>query len=294
MAQWYKSVEKVTPRVVRILTPRNRGAPLLVAALLLVVPLVTARAQARQVPLVFGVLNQQSVVLTAERWNPILQYVSSVSGVPLRLQLGRTVQDTDAMMGRGEFDFIYTNHNFQTEYDALGYRVIARWGDKPIRCVITVPPDSLIQGLAELRGQRVAFPSPDAFVGYAVPTVALKKAGVKVEEVFAGSQEGALAQLKAGRVEAAAVNSRFLAQYSEREGVRFRELYISEPYPELAVVVHPRVPAAVVEKVRQALLGMKQDPGAYAILERLKSPGFEPATDRDYDGVRRVYRLIGQ
>ena len=63
-----------------------------------------------------------------------------------------------------------------------------------------------------------------AFVAYAVPTVALKKAGVKVEEVFAGSQEGALAQLKAGRVEAAAVNSRFLAQYSEREGVRFREL----------------------------------------------------------------------
>jgi phosphonate transport system substrate-binding protein len=39
---------------------------------------------------------------------------------------------------------------------------------------------------------------------------------------------------------------------------------------------------------------MKQDAGAYAILERVKSPGFEPATDRDYEGVRRVYRLIGQ
>jgi phosphonate transport system substrate-binding protein len=76
--------------------------------------------------------------------------------------------------------------------------------------------------------------------------------------------------------------------------VRFRELYISEPYPELAVVVHPRVPAAIVEKVQQALLGMKQDPDAYAILERAKSPGFVIATDRDYEGVRRVYRLIGQ
>jgi len=273
---------------------RLRGFALVVLSLLLVVLPVTGRALAQQVPLVFGVLNQQSAVLTAERWNPILQYVSSVSGVPLRLKLGRTVQETDEMMGRGEFDFIYTNHNFQTEYDALGYRVIARWGGEPIRCVIAVPSDSLLKGLADLKGKRVAFPSPDAFVGYAVPIVALKQAGVRVEEAFAGSQEGVLAQLKAGRVAAAAVNSRFLTQYSEREGVRFRELYISEPYPELPVVVHPRVPAAVVEKVRQALLGMKQDPGASAILNRTKSPGFEPATDRDYEGVRRVYRLIGQ
>ena len=222
MAEWYKSVEKAAPHVGLVI----RGAPLLVAALLLVVLPMTGRALAQQVPLVFGVLNQQSVVLTAERWNPILNYVSSVSGVPLRLKLGRTVQETDEMMGRGEFDFIYTNHNFQTEYDTLGYRVIARWGGEPIRCVIAVPLDSLVQGLAELRGKRVAFPSPDAFVGYAVPTVALKKAGVGVEEVFAGSQEGALARLKARRVEAAAVNSRFLAQYSEREGVRFRALHL--------------------------------------------------------------------
>jgi phosphonate transport system substrate-binding protein len=161
MAEWYKSVEKAAPHVGLVI----RGAPLLVAALLLVVLPMTGRALAQQVPLVFGVLNQQSVVLTAERWNPILNYVSSVSGVPLRLKLGRTVQETDEMMGRGEFDFIYTNHNFQTEYDTLGYRVIARWGGEPIRCVIAVPLDSLVQGLAELRGKRVAFPSPDAFVG---------------------------------------------------------------------------------------------------------------------------------
>jgi hypothetical protein len=39
---------------------------------------------------------------------------------------------------------------------------------------------------------------------------------------------------------------------------------------------------------------MKTDPVAGPVLEQAQSPGFEPATDRDYDGVRRVYRLIGQ
>jgi phosphonate transport system substrate-binding protein len=264
-----------------------------VLPLLLVVLAVGVPALGQQATLVFGVLNQQSATLTAERWNPILRYVSSVSGVPLRLRIGPTVQETDGMMGRGEFDFVYTNHNFRPEYDAMGFRVIARWGGEPIRCVIAVPLDSPVQVLADLTGKRVAFPSSDAFVGYAVPVVALKNARVGIEEVFAGNQEGAIAQLKIRRVAAAAVNSRFLAQYSEREGVRFRELYISEPYPELAVVAHPRVSPAIAEKVRQALLGMKSDPGAAEIRQLTKSPGFEPATDADYEGVRRVYRLLG-
>jgi phosphonate transport system substrate-binding protein len=266
----------------------------ILTASLLMAAAVAGAAVAQQTPLVFGVLNQQSPALTAERWNPILHYVSTTTGVPLRFRMGATVPETNALMERGEFDFIFTNHNFQPEYDTLGYRVIARWGGDPIRTVVAVAVDSPITVLGQLRDRKVAFPSRDAFVGYAVPIVAFKKVGVRVEEVFAGNQEGAIAQLKNRRVDAAAVNSRFLAQYSEREGVQFRAIFTSDPYPELAVVVHPRVPGPVVDKVRTALLAMKRDENARPILEQAKSPGFEPATDRDYDGVRRVYRLVKQ
>jgi phosphonate transport system substrate-binding protein len=265
-----------------------------VLAISLASAVLCAKVFAQDRPLAFGVLNQQSPSRTAERWNPILHYVSSMTGVPLHLRMGPTVQDTNAMMARGEFDLVFTNHNFQTEFDSIGFRVIARWGGEPIHGVIAVPADSSVASLKDLDGRRVAFPSADAFVGYAVPVVALRQAGVKVEEVFAGNQEGVLAQLKARRVDGGAVNSRFLAQYSEREGVRFREIFVSEAYPDLAVIAHPRLPAATVEKVRVALIAMKSDPAAATILARARSTGFEPATDRDYDGVRQVYRLIGQ
>ena len=64
-------------------------------------------------------------------------------------------------------------------------------------------------------------------------------------------------------------------------------------FPNL-VVVHPRVPAATVEKIRRALVGMADDPAAAATMARVRFKGFAPATDKDYDGVRRVYRSIGQ
>ena len=266
---------------------------LLMAALVTAtVALAPVRAEER--PLSFGVLNQQSPALTAERWNPILHYLTTISGVPLHLRMGPTVQDTNAMMKRGDFDFVFTNHNFQTEFDHIGFKVIARWGGDPIHGVIAVPDDSPVRDLRALEGRRIAFPSPDAFVGYAVPLVALRQAGVKFTEVFAGNQDGVLAQLKARRVDAGAVNSRFLRDYQARENVRFREVSVSAAYPDLAVIVHPRVPAATTEKVRQALIGLKSDPKAASLREQLKFRGFEAATDRDYEGVRLVYRQIGQ
>ena len=267
----------------------------LVLALLVLTsgPFGTASATADGA-LIFGVLNQQSPALTAERWNPILHYLGAVSGVPLVLKMGPTVDETNAMMARSVFDLMFTNHNFQSEFDGIGYRVIARWAGEPIRAVIAVSADSLVRTLRELDGKAVAFPSKEAFVGYAVPLVALRNARVNVSEVFAGNQEGAMAQLKARRVDAAAVNSRFLSQYAEREGVKFREIYVSESFPELAVIVHPRVAAATVDKLRRALIGMADDPAAAPILARVKFKGFAPASDRDYDGVRRVYKQTGQ
>ena len=88
--------------------------------------LAAGPANGQPAPLAFGVLNQQSPALTAERWNPILHYVGTAAGIPLQLRMGRTVQETDAMMARGDFDFVFTNHNFQSDFDAVPFKVLAR------------------------------------------------------------------------------------------------------------------------------------------------------------------------
>lgn len=242
-------------------------------------------------PLVFGVLNQQSPAKTAQRWNPILKYLTETTGLQFQLKMGTTVQETDAMMGRGEFDLAFTNHNFQKEYDGV-YKVIARWAGNPIYGVIAVPADSPIKTLKDLHGKRVAFPSKGAFVAYAVPMVAINAARIKVEAVLSGNQEGALAQLRARQVDATAVNSRFLTQYAAQNALAYRDIYTSEGYADLAVIIHPRIPATDAEAIRTTLLGMARDPKAAAVLEATDSPGFAPATDRDYDNARRIYQKL--
>lgn len=241
--------------------------------------------------LTIGILNQQSALKTAERWNPILRYVTEVTGIPVQMRMGATVAETNAMMGRGEFDLVYTNHNFRPEFDGV-YRVLARWDEKPIYAVIAVRADSPIKRMGDLRRKRVAFPSKNAFVAYAVPLEALGLDRITIDPVFASHQEGALAQLQAGSVDAAAVNSRFLTQYAAQQKLAYREIYTSEGFPDLAVSVHPRVPPAQASAIQAALLAMRRDPRAAAALAAAGFSGFHPANDRDYDGVRRVYRNV--
>jgi len=70
----------------------KRAATILAVALAMHSPGVAAQ-QARS----FYVLNQRSIALTAEYWNPILTHVSRKSGVPLELKLARTAKEGNAI-----------------------------------------------------------------------------------------------------------------------------------------------------------------------------------------------------
>jgi phosphonate transport system substrate-binding protein len=245
----------------------------------------------------FYVLNQRTIALTAQYWNPILTHVSKKSGVPLELKLAKNAQEGNAIAEAGGFDFQYSNHFFTPERDRLGWKVIARPAGPGIRSQIVVPIDSPIRSLQDLNGKEVAFVSRDGFTGYWLPMDALIRARVKINVVFAGNQEASFAQLKVNKVAAAGVNSSVMARYGRRESFAYRALWTSEIYQDLCIMANPKVPADKVAAVRGALVNMVNDPEGRQVLEAgaelLKSNGelgFVVAENRDYDNYRRFYR----
>ena len=273
----------------------QRAAMTFAAAAVLHAP--GAAAQQPQKAYTFNVLNQRSIALTAQYWNPILTHVSKKSGVPLELKLAKTAQEGNAIAEKHGYDFLYTNHFFTAERDRLGYKVIARPAGEGIRSTIVVPEDSPIQTLQDLAGKDVAFVSPDAFAGYWLPMDALLKAKVRINVVFTGNQEASSAQLRVNKVAAAGVNSSVLARYARRESFNYRALWTSEIYQDLCIMASPKVPADKVAAVRAAFINMAKDPEGRQVLEAgadlLKSTGelgFVAAENRDYDNYRKFYR----
>lgn len=265
--------------------------------LCLAVLLGTVAQAAPTTPYAFGVLNHRNLQATAAYWNPILNYVSARSGVPLELHIGRTANETTDRAVAGQLDFAYTNHLFTPKRDRLGWRVLARRDTQGIRGQVVVLGNSPIRSLQSLSGKSVAFANPYAFVGYYVPMDRLLRADVKVSPVFSGNQEAAIGQLISGQVAAAGVNHQVMADFARRRGISYRVVAESEPYYDLAVMASTRISAADGEKVRQAFVGMMQDPEGLRVLQLAAQSlglsdvrGFVAADDHDYSNYRRFFR----
>lgn len=241
-------------------------------------------------PYRFGVLNQQPAAETASLWNPILLYLESKTGLTFKLKMGSTVQETDTMTARGEFDFLYSNHHFEPEYSQANYRPLVQWGGQPLLGQIVVLAGSPIKTLQDINGKTVVFPSKDAFIAYRVTRHAMKKAHIEVQEVFGASQQGAAVQLQTGRADAASLNKMFAERFQAEGKGQFRVLYESEAWPNIPVSAHPRVAMPEAESVRLALLDMSKDAEGQALLIKLKIPGFLAVTDTDYHATRRLYK----
>lgn len=245
----------------------------------------------------FSPVNQYDINLTAAYWNPIIQYVSEKSGVKLSLKIGRTSADTTAYVLTKEVEFVFTNHLFSPEREQLGWKVFGRRQTPPLRGQIVVPADSPITDLAQLKDQEVVFAGPEAFIGYKVPYAHLLSKGTDIKVVFGGNQNGALAQLFAGKAKAAGGNSHLIEGYASREGKKFRVLWTSEPYNDLALMASGKVPEKDLKAVAAAFFGMHSDPAGKDILQAASQKVglatdayFVPASAADYAAYRKFYQ----
>jgi phosphonate transport system substrate-binding protein len=259
--------------------------------------LLVPAAKAQQPTYNFSPVNQYDISLTAAYWNPIIAYVSEKSGVKLNLKIGRTSADTTSYVLAREVEFVFSNHLFSPEREQLGWKVFGRRNTPTLQGQIVVPADSPITDLAQLKGQDVAFAGPEAFIIYKVPYANLLSRGIDVKVVFAGNQNAAFAQLFAGKVVAAGGNSQLVESYTRREGKKFRVLWTSEPYQDLALMASGTVPEKDVRAVASAFLDMYKDPRGRDILHEVSAqvglPNdayFVPASAADYASYKRFYQ----
>ncbi len=245
----------------------------------------------------FSPVNQYDINLTAAYWNPIIAYVSEKSGVKLNLKMGRTSADTTSYVLAKEVEFVFSNHLFSPEREKLGWKVFGRRNTPALQGQIVVPVDSPITDIAQLKGQDVAFAGPEAFIVYKVPYAYLLSKNVDVKAVFAGNQNAAFAQLFAGKVVASGGNSQLVDGYTRREGKKFRVLWTSEPYQDLALMASEKVPEKDLRAVASAFIDMYKDPKGRDILHQVsKDVGlpndayFISASAADYASYRRFYQ----
>ncbi len=259
--------------------------------------LISIAALAAEKTYRFSPVNQWDITKTASYWNPIVQYVEDKSGVRLELKIGRTSADTTSYVLAREVEFVFSNHLFSPEREALGWKVFGRRNVPQLYGQIAVPKDSPIHKLEELQDKTVVFAGPEAFIGYKVTYAELLARGIRVQTDFGGNQNAAFVQMFSGKADATGSNSMLIEGYAKRENKKFRILWTSASYHDLALMASSKVPEQDVRAVAQALFGMYTDPVGREILHKVSETVglsddayFVPATVADYASYRQFYQ----
>ncbi len=135
-----------------------------------------------------------------------------------------------------------------------------------------------------------------------MPRSFLLQAGVDPDKDFrrvsySGAHDATIAAVAAGKVQAGALNisvwDKFVADKKVDTG-KVRVFYTTPPYYDYNWSVHADMPAALREKLAQALLSLSRDTAeGKEILELQRATRFVPSKAENYKGIEAAARSAG-
>jgi phosphonate transport system substrate-binding protein len=179
--------------------------------------------------------------------------------------------------------------------------LVQREEDEKFRSVF-ITADPAIKTLVDLKGKDVSFGSQSSTSGHLMPRSFLLQAGLDPEKDFrrvaySGAHDATIAAVASGKVQAGALNisvwDKFVAE-KRVDTSQVRVFYTTPPYYDYNWTVHADMPAALREKLTQALLSLSRDtPEGKEILDLQRATRFVPTKAANYQGIEAAARSAG-
>ena len=232
----------------------------------------------------FGVVPQFEQRRLYAIWNPIIAELARRTGLRFRLVTTLTIEDFEKEFVRGGFDFVYMN-----PYHVLKARgCLPLVADaSPLRGILVVRRDSPVRKVAELEGQTIAFPSPNALGASLLMRADLERLHhIAFKTLYVKTHSSVYLHVIKGLAAAGGGVEKTLTEQEPAIRESLRVLYTTRAMTSHPVSAHAHVPAAVRERVRQALLAMDVTPEGRALLAKIPTRKLVPVSRGDYESMR--------
>jgi phosphonate transport system substrate-binding protein len=239
--------------------------------------------------LTFGIVPQQAADAIKSNWAPLAKRLSELTGSEVLIKTASSIPEFERRVAAGHYDLSYMNPYHYTVFaGSPGYRAFARQKDKRIKGILVVRKDSPVTSLAECAGLKAAFPSPAAFAASLLTRAKFKALGVPIETQYVKSHDSVYAGVAQGNHAVGGGVKRTFAATADEVRSKLRVLWTTEGFTPHAFAYHPRVPPAIVERLKAAVVEIERAPRDPLVFDRIKFKGLVPALDNDWDDVRAL------
>ncbi len=261
-------------------------------------------AQAQQVFRVTAIPDESPTEL-ARKAAPLMKYLEGKLGVKVEYTpVTDYAAAVEALANRkvdmawfGGFTFVQA----QLRSGGKAVPIVQREEDEKFKSVF-ITGDPAIKQLGDLKGKDVSFGSQSSTSGHLMPRSFLLQAGIDPDKHFrrvaySGAHDATIAAVVAGKVQAGALNVSVWEKFVADKRVdtsKVTAFYTTPPYYDYNWTVHADMPAALREKLTQALLSLsRNDAAGKGILELQRATRFVPTKAENYKGIEAAARSAG-
>jgi len=239
----------------------------------------------------FSVVPQFERRMLFSIWQPIVDALEKRTGLKFELMTSLSVSDYESDVIKGQYDFIYLNpYMMPIVGQSPGYLPLVRDGDA-LRGILVVRKDSPLRKVEDLQGKTLAVPSMTALGASLLLRAELDRLfAVKTRVVIAKTHSSVFMHVINGFADAGGSVQKALGEQDPRIQDTLRVLYQTGELPSHPLAAHKRVPVAVREKVRAAMIELADSEEGRGLLERVPMRRPVAAQLQDYD-VLKTLRL---
>ena len=264
---------------------------------------------AHEVVYYFAVNPFHNPVKMGEAYQPLVEELNkTLSGLTLELEASRDMTQFEQKVKSRQPEVIRPNPWQTLLAIQSGYHVVAMEGAaEDFKGLIIVRKDSDIVRPVDLKGRSVSYPSPTSFSACIMPQYFLQMNGVNVmteiDNHYVGSQESSIMNVYLKLTTAGAtwpLSWRAFVKEHPAEAAELKVIWETESLINSSIMVRNDVQDRLQAGLVNFLFQLDRSGKGRTILENIGIDRYRPASDRDYDVVRkyvvefeRIVRKVG-
>lgn len=281
------------------------GVGLCMSLVLFPSPVVSAEVPRQKLHL--GLLPEMNIFKQKKRFKPLGDYLAKKTGIPVEFTIlsryGNIIESFRTEKMDGAFFGSFTG---ALAIRKLGVIPLARPvnldGSSTYQGCLFVRRDSGIKTIADMKGKRMAYVEKATTAGYLFPLAWFREHGVTnldsyfSEAIFTGSHDAAINAVLSRKADiGAAKNSMWnrVKQENPRVDSDLMILAQSPAVPSNGLCVRKDLPAALIAKLKDALLNLDRNAEGKKVLEQFGALKFIETTAGDYQPVFDMAREAG-
>lgn len=261
---------------------------------------ISGSSYADEAPLKLQVYPYAPASKVLKQFTPLADYLKQTLNREVTIGISMDHNDHSETVGNDRADVAFLGPSSYV-------KLVEAYGKKPVIARIEVKGSPLLQGviftssssqlasLNDLKGKRFAFGYQNSTMSHLVPVYMLQQEGIHVNDLaqyaFLNDQYNVALGVLMGDFDAGAVNVSVFHKY---KGRGLKELARSPQVSEHLFVARSSLSEDTVTVLKRAFLDVKKDKNAQMIMSSIRKDmtAFVPASDRDYDNLRKLLQSI--